>query len=145
MKEVSLHTPLVSLVLKAMHNFLFVLRSDTTDATATVTTNNSAAGQAYRTVVPNNSTVIAFHGTLVAREDASDGTDCAAWKVEGLIRREASASTTTLVSYGYCHKQYTTSWGMALSADTTNGALKVQATGDLSEHSLGRKYPNLRN
>ena len=107
----------------------FVLRSDTTDATPeALTTDNSAAGTTDQIILPNNS-AYAFHGTIVAREQASAGTDCAAWKIEGLIRREGSAGTTVLVNSATTVLDNTPSWGLALSADTTNGGLKIEFTG----------------
>lgn len=106
-----------------------VLRSDTTDATPeALTTTNTAAGTTNQIILPNNS-AIAFHGTIVAREQASAGTDSAAWKVEGLIRREGSAGTTVLVNSATTVLDNTPGWGMALSADTTNGGLKIEVTG----------------
>ena len=108
----------------------FVLRSDTTDATPeALTTDNSAAGTTDQVILPNNS-AYAFHGTIVARQQASGGTACAAWKVEGLIRREANAGTTVLVNSATTILDNTPAWGMALSADTTNGGLKVEVTGE---------------
>jgi hypothetical protein len=108
---------------------IFVLRSDTTDATPeALTTNNSAAGATDQVILPNNS-AYAFHGTIVARQQASQGTASAAWKIEGLIRREGSAGTTVLVSSTTTVLDNTPAWGMALSADTTNGGLKIEVTG----------------
>ena len=111
---------------------IFSLRSDTTDTTPeALTTNKSTAGTDNQVILPNNS-AYAFHGTIVARQKASEGTASAAWKVEGLIRREGSAGTTVLVNSATTVLDNTPSWGMALSADTTNGGLKVEATGAAS-------------
>ena len=108
---------------------IFVLRSDTTDATAeALTTNNSTAGTTNQIILPNNS-AYSFSGTIVARQDAASGTACAAWKIEGLIRREGSAGTTVLVNSATTVIDNTPSWGMALSADTTNGGLAITVTG----------------
>lgn len=110
----------------------FVLRSDTTDATAeALTTSNGTASTTNQIILPNNS-AFAFHGTIVARQQASQGTACAAWKIEGLIRREGSAGTTVLVNSATTVLDNTPSWGMALSADTTNGGLKIEVTGAAS-------------
>jgi len=110
----------------------FVLRSDTTDATPeALTTSNGAAGTTNQIILPNNS-AYAFHGTIVARQQASAGTASAAWKVEGLIRREGSAGTTVLVNSATTVLDNTPSWGMALSADTTNGGLAITVTGAAS-------------
>jgi len=110
----------------------FNLVSDTTDATAeAMTTNKSTASTNNQVILPNNS-AYAFHGTIVARQQAADGTACAAWKVEGLIRREGSAGTTVLVNSATTVLDNTPSWGMALSADTTNGGLAITVTGAAS-------------
>ena len=87
--------------------------------------------QINQIILPNNS-AYAFHGTIVARQKAGDGTASAAWKVEGLIRREGSAGTTVLVNSATTVLDNTPSWGLALSADTTNGGLKIEATGAAS-------------
>jgi hypothetical protein len=109
-----------------------VLRKATTDATASVlTASGGTGGIGNQVILPNNS-AYAFHGTIVARQQASAGTACAAWKVEGLIRREGSAGTTVLVNSATTVLDNTPSWGMALSADTTNGGLKIEATGAAS-------------
>jgi hypothetical protein len=108
---------------------VFVLRSDTTGATPeALTTDNSTAGTTNQIILPNNS-AYAFHGTIVARQQASAGTACAAWKIEGLIRREGSAGTTVLVNSATTVLDNTPAWGMAFSADTTNGGLKIEVTG----------------
>jgi len=108
---------------------ILVLMSDTTDATTeALTANNSAPGITNQVILPNNS-AYAFHGTIVARQDAASGTACAAWKIEGLIRREGSAGTTVLVNSATTVLDNTPAWGMALSADTTYGGLKIEVTG----------------
>jgi hypothetical protein len=108
-----------------------VLNTGTTDATPSVLCSGQTTATPSATnqiILPNNS-AYAFHGTIVAREQASAGTDCAAWKIEGLIRREGSAGTTVLVNSATTVLDNTPSWGMALSADTTNGGLKIEVTG----------------
>ncbi|MDC1020637.1 hypothetical protein OAR23_01285 [bacterium] len=115
---------------------VLVLRQTTSDATAKtliseltpfVTTGNAT----NQVILPNNS-AYSFSGTIVARQQAADGTACAAWKVEGLIRREGSAGTTVLVNSATTVLDNTPSWGMALSADTTNGGLSITVTGAAS-------------
>ena len=114
---------------------LYPLMADTTDATATAMVTNHqstpGAGTANQIVLPNNS-AYAFYGTIVARQKAGDGTACAAFKVEGLIRREANAGTTVLVNSATTVLDNTPNWGMALSADTTNGGLAITVTGAAS-------------
>ena len=110
-----------------------VLVSHTTDATPTVATVASSSGQTALssttiTALTNNS-VMAFTGVIAARQQASAGTACAAWKIEGLIRREGSAGTTVLVNSATTILDNTPAWGMTLSADTTNGGLAITVTG----------------
>jgi trimeric autotransporter adhesin len=113
---------------------MYILYADTTDATAeALTTTNSTAGSTNQIILPNNS-AYSFSGTIVARQQASQGTACAAWKVEGLIRREANAGTTVLVNSATTVLDNTPSWGMALSADTTNGGLAITITGAASTY-----------
>ena len=110
----------------------FVLLTSTTDATPkALSTNAGTAGTTNQVILPNNS-AYAFHGTIVARQQASQGTACAAWKVEGLIRREGSAGTTVLVNSATTVLDNTPAWGMALTADTTNGGLAITVTGAAS-------------
>lgn len=107
----------------------YVLRRATTDNTATVlTTDNTAPGTNDQVILPNNS-AYAFTGIVVARQQASGGTASAAWKIEGLIRREGTAASTTLVASTVTAIDNTPGWTLALSADTTNGGLKIEATG----------------
>ena len=106
-----------------------VLRRATTNSTPTaLTSNNSAQGATNQVILPNNS-AYAFTGVVVARQQAAGGTASAAWKIEGLIRREGSAGTTTLVASTVAAIDNTPGWTLALSADTTNGGLAITATG----------------
>ena len=111
---------------------LFILRSDTTDATAeALTTNKSTASTDNQIILPNNS-AYSFSGTIIAREDATDGSDYASWEIKGALLRDANAASTVLGN-GIVNKLYATSgasaWAVALTADTTNGGLKVEVTG----------------
>ena len=104
---------------------MMVLIADTTDATAeALRSNTNAAGTTNQVVVPSNA-AFAFHGTIVAKQSGS--ANAAAWKVEGLIVN--NGGTTTLTNSATTVISNTPSWGMALSADDTNDALKIQVTG----------------
>lgn len=108
---------------------ILLLCKQTTNDTATVLTSDTGiASTANQVILPNNS-AFAFTGTVVARQTAAGGTASAAWKIEGLIRREGSAGTTTLVASTVTAIDNTPGWTLALSADTTNGGLAVTATG----------------
>lgn len=110
----------------------YVLRRLTTNTTATVlTTDDSSPGSDDQIVLPNNS-AFAYTGLVVARKQASTGTDSAAWKIDGLIRREGSASTTVLVNNATTVIDNTPGWDLAVSADTSNGCLRLTVTGAAS-------------
>lgn len=115
--------------LGAAQGGLHVLYAQTTDATAKVLLSNSSPTSSNNQVILDNNSAYAFTGTVVARRQASGGTQSAAWKVEGLIRREGSAGTTTLVASTVTAISNVPGWTLALSADTTNGGLAVTATG----------------
>jgi hypothetical protein len=107
---------------------LILLRASTDATSVVLTSNNGAAGATNQVVLPNNSAQ-AFSGMVVARRQASGGTESAAWKIEGLIRREGTAASTTLVASTVTAISNVPGWTLALSADTTNGGLAVTATG----------------
>ena len=106
-----------------------VMRCDTTDATPEViTTENSTPSYRNQVNLPDNS-AYTFSGTIVARQQAATGTDVGAWEVKGIIRREANAGTTVLVNSVLNEINAPTGWAVALTADTTNGGLKIEVTG----------------
>ena len=105
----------------------------TTSNTATaLTSDGSAASSNNQLILPNN-TAISFSILVVARQKAANGTASAAWQVTGLIRREATAATTTLVGTPTVTAiSNVPAWTLAVTADTTNGALSVKGTGAAS-------------
>ena len=116
----------------------FILRADTTDATATVlTTNNSTAGSANQ-IVAANDTCITFDGTITAMQNGAQA--YASWKIEGLLVNDGG--TTTLANSATTVIQNSSNWGMALSADNTNNALAITCTGEAA-HNI-RWVANIR-
>jgi hypothetical protein len=110
----------------------YVLRKATTSATSGIlTTDDSTASTDDQIILPNNS-AFGFSGIIVARQQAFGGTASAAWEVKGLIRREGSAGTTVLVNSAITVIDNTPGWTIALSADTTNGGLRIQVVGAAS-------------
>jgi hypothetical protein len=112
----------------------FVLRKGTTDATpAALSTDsvNATAGADDQIILPNNS-AFGFSGTIIARQQTADGSNYASWEVKGALLRDANAASTVLGN-GIINKLYATAgasaWAIALTADTTNGGLKIEATG----------------
>lgn len=113
-------------------NYLF--RIFTTDATATVMTtsrNNvgNVAASTNNQVILRNNSAYNFTAYIVARQKAANGTATASWKIEGLIRREASAAATVLVNSITTVISNIPGWTIAVSADTSNGGLAITATG----------------
>jgi hypothetical protein len=108
---------------------LYVQRTQTTDATAKALNFEGSTSYSDTQVILSNNSAYAFQGTIVARQQASGGTASAAWKIEGLIRREGTAVSTTLVASTVTAISNVPGWTLALSADTTNGGLKIEATG----------------
>ena len=112
-----------------------VLRKATTDATATVLTSDGSTPAGVNEVqLPNNS-AYSFSGTIIARESAAAGSDYASWEIKGALLRDANAASTVLGN-GIKNKLYASAgasaWDIALTADTTNGGLKIEVTGAAS-------------
>ena len=109
---------------------LFVLRSDTTDATAeAMTTNNATAASTNQITIPTDSCIM-FSGTIVAMQNGAQ--DQGGWEIKGLLKNDGG--TTTLVNSNIQTFDDGNSWAVALSADNTNNALKVQVTGEASHN-----------
>ena len=116
----------------------FILRADTTDATATVlTTNNSTAGSTNQ-IVAASDTCITFDGTITAMQNGAQA--YASWRIEGLLVNDGG--TTTLANSATTVISNSSSWGMALSADNTNNALAITCTGEAA-HNI-RWVANIR-
>jgi hypothetical protein len=109
----------------------FILRADTTDATATVlTTNNSTAAATNQIAAPVNDTCIMFSGTLVAMQNGAQ--DQGGWEIKGLLKNDGG--TTTLVSSNIQTFDDGNGWVVALTADNTNNALAITCTGEAAHN-----------
>lgn len=109
----------------------YVLRGRTTDATPKqITTDNSTASTNNQVIIPSYA-AYSFTGTVVARQSGTSASS-AGWRVEGLLYSDNGAATTVLVASTVTAIDNTPSWGLALSADTTNGGLAVTVTGATS-------------
>ena len=112
---------------------LLILGRQTTDATATVLCSDTgAAGGSNQVILPNNSAYY-FTGEVVS--GVTGGGDSKGWEIAGVIKRGANAASTTLVGSTvtslYADAGAAT-WTIGLTADTTNGGLKVTFTGQAS-------------
>ena len=116
----------------------FILRADTTDATATVLTTNNSTAASTNQIVAASDTCITFDGTITAMQNGAQA--YASWKIEGLLVNDGG--TTTLANSATTVISNSSSWGMALSADTGNNALAITVTGEAS-HNI-RWVANIR-
>ena len=105
------------------------LYAATTGATATVLTSDGAAASTTNQLLLSNNAAYTFSILVVARQSAAGGTASASWKIEGLIRREGTAASTTLVASTVTTISNVPAWTIAVTADTTNGGLAITATG----------------
>jgi len=108
-----------------------VLAVQTTDATATVLrSNSSAAGTSNQVILPNNS-AYSFRGNIIANVTGAGNTK--GWVIEGAIKRGANAASTTMVGTPTVTSNYAdagaSTWTVAVTADTTNGGIKIEVTG----------------
>jgi len=111
---------------------MYILRVQTTDATATELAESSA-----RIKVPTNGAVV-FDGLITGLESGVNS--YAGWKIEGMIVNDAG--TTTLVNSAITTIHNTPNWGLALTADNTNNRLAITVTGEAS-HNI-RWVANIR-
>ena len=110
---------------------LLILGTQTTDATATALRSDAnAAGTTNQVILPNNSAYF-FRGEVVSGKTAAG--DTKGWTIEGVIKRGANAASTALVGVPTVTSTYAdlgaATWDIAVTADTTNGGLRVTFTG----------------
>ena len=103
----------------------------TTDATVTtLRSNTSSASTTNQLTLPTNSAYY-VRGSCIANVTA--GGDTKAWTFEAVIKRGANAASTALVAAVVpmvtAADAGAAAWTIAVSADTTNGALAVSVTG----------------
>ena len=118
----------------ASQSALLVLARQTTDATATaLTCDQSAAGTTNQVILPNNSAYF-FTGEVIS--GVTGGGNTKGWTIEGVIKRGANAASTTLVGTPTVTSLYAdagaATWALAVTADTTNGGIRVTFTGQAS-------------
>jgi hypothetical protein len=127
-------TPISSLIYGASQAALLILAVQTTDATATaLRSDTGAAGTTNQVILPNNSAYF-FRGEVIS--GVTGGGDTKGWTIEGVIKRGANAAATTLVGTPTVTSSFAdagaSTWTIAVTADTTNGGLRVTFTGQAS-------------
>jgi hypothetical protein len=121
----------ISSVQGVSQSALLVLGTQTTDATATaLRSNTSAAATNNQVILPNNSAYF-FTGEIIS--GVTGGGDTKGFTIEGVIKRGANAASTALVGTPTVTSMYAdvgaATWAIAVTADTTNGGLRVTFTG----------------
>ncbi len=111
-----------------------ILKSTTTTNTATVlTTDGAAASDTNQIILPNDSTY-AFRTLIAARRTDADG-ESAGYEFLGVIDRNNNAASTSIV--GAVSKtviaEDNVSWDVSVTADTTNGGIKIEVTGEAAK------------
>lgn len=107
---------------------LWTASSGTT--TATLATDGSGSISAANQITLTNAGLLAVQGTIIGQSTTAV---CAGWTFSALIKRGANAAATaivgtpTITSLGADSGAST--WTVAITADTTNGCLKIAATG----------------
>lgn len=108
--------------------------AETTSATPMVLSAIPASTPSTGRLVLRDNSAFRVRGTVVARNTSTN--DCKEWTFEALIKRGASAAATAIVGTPSITSTFAdaaaASWGIAVTADTTNGALAVTATGAAS-------------
>lgn len=112
----------------------YVAQRITTDATVTeLTLGNQTPAASTRIVLPNDSTYV-FDILVVARRTDVDN-ESAGYRFTGVIDRNSSALSTAIV--GTVTKtviaEDTAAWDVTVDADTTNGSLRIQVTGEAAK------------
>lgn len=109
-------------------------RVQTTNNSGTRLTTDGNAAASSNTDALENNTARLVEGHAIAWEAATG--DTKSWSFSGTIRRGANAAATTLVgnTVTALHNDAgAAAWTLALSADTTNGALAITGTGETSK------------
>ena len=110
---------------------MLIVGTQTTNATATaLTCDAQAAGTTNQVILPNNSAYF-FTGEVVS--GVTGGGNTKGWTISGVIKRGANAASTALVGTPTVTSLYAdagaATWAIAVTADTTNGGIRVTFTG----------------
>ena len=117
----------------------FVMQLKTTDATPKRLGigGDNVESPSNNCVFPINSSYV-VEGQVIARNTAaSTGSQTAVWDIKFVIYKDASAASTALVGTPIisvvAKPTGTTTWELAITADTTNGCWVITATGEASK------------
>lgn len=114
---------------------LYAWAANTVNATATKMGTEGTVGSTTNQAILANNAVFALRGTIVARQSATG--DAAAWSFDAACKRTANAASTALLGTPTVTllgaDAGAAAWAVAIVADTTNGGLSVQVTGEAAK------------
>lgn len=112
---------------------LLVVVKDTTNATATVLTSDTAAASTNNQLILQNNQAMVVTGSILCRQSVAGSDKASAWTFTAVIRRGANAGTTALVAAVtpvlVAQDVSLATTAVSVTADTTNGGLAVTVTG----------------
>jgi len=112
---------------------LLMLGRQTTNNSPTVLASNANNPGLVNQLLLEYNSAYYFRGSILAKESTSGNGDSRAWTFEGVIKREFAASTTAIVGSvvlnTVSYDAGAAAWSVAVTADTTRGALAVTVTG----------------
>lgn len=107
----------------------------TSNATPAVATSDGGAATTTNQLVLPNTSAYLVKGLVVARQNTTG--DTKSWEFTAHIKRGANAAATALVAAvvptAVANDAGAATWAIAVSADTTNGALAVTVTGEAAK------------
>lgn len=110
----------------------YILKGATTDATQKVLTGQGGTASTSNSWIPSNNSAHAFSGTIIARQDGTDGDNYAAWEVKGAIMRADNAASMVVgaaIINSLYHTSGASAWAVTIAANTTLGSAEVKVTG----------------
>ena len=122
---------ILSSVQGAAQGGLLVLAVVTTTATPAVLVSNVQSAQSINQVALPANSAYYFKGSVIA--GVTGGGNTKAWSFEGAVKRGATAASTAIVGSvvlnTIAQDAGASAWTIAITADTTNGAIAVTVTG----------------
>ena len=114
---------------------IYILKGATTDATQKVLTGQGGTASSSNSWKPDANSAHAFSGTIIARQDGTDGDNYAAWEVKGAIMKADNAASMVVgaaIINSLYHTSGASAWAVAITANTTLGTAEVKVTGAAS-------------
>jgi hypothetical protein len=114
---------------------VIVLLNTTTGSSAITLTSDGGAASTTNQVILTDNQAMTFNALITARQNTTG--DTAAWNVSGCIKRGTGAASTALVgsvvNLSSSADVGAATWTAAISADTTNGGLKITVNGQAAK------------